>query len=102
MSKREAERLAVEALAQNGDAVRPYQVEAVIEAMIAFGTRIEREALERAAQIAEGRMWHPELYGNRYRTWDWWPPESNIENAGALACLADEIAAAIRALIREE
>ena len=68
--KREAEHLAIEALSQNGDAIRPYQVEAVVKAMIAFGTCMERRALDRAAQIAEN----------------------------ALAHLADKIAAAIRAL----
>ena len=57
-----------------------------------------REALEKAAKIAEGEVYH-----QRYRTWDWWPVNDlggrgNVDREDQLAQHCDKIASAIRAL----
>jgi hypothetical protein len=66
-------------------------------ALAAVIPEIQAEALERAAVVAEGTVYH-ELY----RTWPWWTnPDGSQGNRGEESDVvrhADEIAAAIRAM----
>lgn len=58
----------------------------------------ERRGIERAAKVAEGEVYH-----HRYRTWPFWPENSdggrgNLSEESEIVLHADKIAAAIRQL----